>query len=91
MLCGDDSKKRQLLLPGGGFSAIYAPDGQLMNEPLPEGTEGIVYADVTRPLLDRTPRERVVIRERALSDGDVAQPASQRSDEVLAAPTRPAA
>ena len=35
-----------MLLAGGGFSAIYAPDGQLMHEPLPENTEGIVYADI---------------------------------------------
>ncbi|MGE0802312.1 MAG: carbon-nitrogen hydrolase family protein [Lautropia sp.] len=45
-LCGDDPIKRQLLLEGGGFTTIYAPDGQLMHEPLPEGTEGIVYADL---------------------------------------------
>jgi aliphatic nitrilase len=38
--------KKQLLLPGGGFTAIYAPDGQLMHEPLPEDAEGIVYADL---------------------------------------------
>jgi aliphatic nitrilase len=46
MLCGDDPTKKQLLLEGGGFTAIYAPDGQLMNEPLPEHSEGIVYADL---------------------------------------------
>jgi aliphatic nitrilase len=46
MLCGDDPTKRQLLLEGGGFTRIYAPDGQLMHEPLPEGAEGIVYADL---------------------------------------------
>jgi aliphatic nitrilase len=46
MLCGEDSTKRQLLLEGGGFTAIYAPDGQLMHQPLPEGSEGIVYADL---------------------------------------------
>ena len=45
-LCGDDPMKRQLLLEGGGFTTIYAPDGQLMHEPLPEGSEGIVYADL---------------------------------------------
>ena len=38
--------ERPLLLAGGGFSAIYAPDGQLMHEPLPEAEEGIVYADL---------------------------------------------
>ena len=46
MLCGDDPAKNQLLLQGGGFTTIYAPDGQLMHEPLPEGSEGIVYADI---------------------------------------------
>ncbi|HEX6721409.1 MAG TPA: nitrilase-related carbon-nitrogen hydrolase, partial [Burkholderiaceae bacterium] len=45
-LCGDDPMKKQLLLAGGGFSAIYAPDGQLMHEPIPENQEGIVYADL---------------------------------------------
>lgn len=46
MLCGDDPMKKQLLLEGGGFAAIYAPDGQLLHEPLPETTEGLVYADI---------------------------------------------
>jgi aliphatic nitrilase len=46
MLCGDDPMKRQLLLEGGGFTGIYAPDGQLISEVLPEGQEGIVYADL---------------------------------------------
>lgn len=46
MLCGDDKTKRQLLLEGGGFAQIYAPDGQLMHAPLPEGQEGLVYADI---------------------------------------------
>lgn len=44
-LCGDDTKK-QLLLAGGGFATIFAPDGQLMHEPLPENEEGLVYADI---------------------------------------------
>ena len=46
MLCGDDPTKRQLLLEGGGFTGIYAPDGQLISEVLPEGQEGIVYAEL---------------------------------------------
>jgi aliphatic nitrilase len=45
MLCTDDTKK-QLLLEGGGFARIYAPDGQLMHAPLAETTEGIVYGDI---------------------------------------------
>jgi len=51
MLCGDDPMKKQLLLEGGGFARIYAPDGQLMHEPLPEGTEGLVYADLDLGLI----------------------------------------
>jgi aliphatic nitrilase len=46
MLCGADAHKRQLLLEGGGFATIYAPDGHLMHEPLAEDVEGIVYADL---------------------------------------------
>lgn len=45
MLCTDDMKK-QLLLEGGGYARIYAPDGQLMHAPLDETAEGIVYADL---------------------------------------------
>jgi nitrilase len=45
-LCGTDPTKRQLLLEGGGFTAIYAPDGQMISESLPEGQEGLVYADL---------------------------------------------
>ncbi|MEO7007555.1 MAG: carbon-nitrogen hydrolase family protein [Caldimonas sp.] len=50
MLCDNDMKK-QLLLAGGGFARIYAPDGQLMHAPLPEGEEGIVYADIDLGLI----------------------------------------
>lgn len=45
MLCTDDMKK-QLLVEGGGFARIYAPDGQMMHEPLAETAEGLVYADL---------------------------------------------
>ncbi len=107
MLCGDDPMKRQLLLEGGGFAAIYAPDGQLMNAPLAENEEGLVYADldlgmislakaaadpaghysrpdVTRLLLDRTPGDRVVSRQRAMNevagDADDPQPSMRDSE-----------
>ena len=102
-LCGDDPMKKQLLQEGGGFTGIYAPDGQLMNQPLPEGSEGIVYADldlgmislakaaadpaghyarpdVTRLLLDRTPGDRVVIRQR-----QSAEVARESDDEPVVA------
>ncbi|MBT9488818.1 MAG: carbon-nitrogen hydrolase family protein [Rubrivivax sp.] len=46
VLCGDDPMKRQLLLQGGGFAGIYAPDGQLISTPMPEDQEGLVYADL---------------------------------------------
>ena len=45
LLCTDDMKK-MLLLPGGGFARIYAPDGVLMHAPLAEDAEGLVYADI---------------------------------------------
>ncbi len=119
MLCGDDPMKRQLLRTGGGFTAIYAPDGQLMHEPLPEDTEGIVYADldlgmislakaaadpaghyarpdVTRLLLDKTPGERVVLRERSGVESvrgaeEVVAPAPARDDQAEPASLRRAA
>jgi nitrilase len=46
LLCGDDPTKKALLLEGGGFAAIYAPDGRALHEPLPEGQEGLIYADL---------------------------------------------
>lgn len=45
LLCTDDMKK-QLLLEGGGFARIYAPDGRMMHTPLAENEEGLVYADI---------------------------------------------
>ena len=45
MLCTDEAKK-QLLLEGGGFARIYAPDGQLMHAPLAETAEGLICADL---------------------------------------------
>jgi aliphatic nitrilase len=45
MLCTDATKK-QLLLEGGGYARIYAPDGQMMHAPLAETAEGLVYGDI---------------------------------------------
>ncbi len=45
LLCTDEMKK-QLLVVGGGFARIYAPDGQMMHAPLAENEEGLVYADL---------------------------------------------
>jgi aliphatic nitrilase len=50
LLCTDDTK-RALLGAGGGFAGIYAPDGQLLTEPLPEDAEGLVYADLDLGLI----------------------------------------
>lgn len=33
-------------LPGGGFSMIFGADSEPLCEPLPAGTEGILYADI---------------------------------------------
>lgn len=32
--------------PGGGFSAVFGPDGRRLSEPIPSTEEGIVYADI---------------------------------------------
>jgi len=39
-------EQAELLLPGGGFAQIYAPDGRPMCEQLPEKEEGLLYADI---------------------------------------------
>jgi aliphatic nitrilase len=45
LLCTDELK-RQLLRAGGGYTRIYGPDGAPLGETIPEGDEGIVYADI---------------------------------------------
>ena len=45
-MLADSPDKRQMLLPGGGFAMVYAPDGSPMAEPLPEGHEGLVIAEI---------------------------------------------
>ncbi len=42
----DDPRKGQLLQEGGGYAAIFGPDGKPLAKPLPEKEEGIIYADV---------------------------------------------
>ncbi|SEC72881.1 aliphatic nitrilase [Streptomyces sp. 3213] len=42
----DTPVKQQLLQRGGGFARIYGPDGRPLADPLPEDTEGILYADI---------------------------------------------
>lgn len=50
ILCTDDAK-RAMLTAGGGHARIFAPDGQLMHEPLAPDAEGIVYADIDTSLI----------------------------------------
>lgn len=45
MLCTDEMK-RHLLLEGGGFARIYAPDGSPVGTPLAENEEGLLVADI---------------------------------------------
>ncbi len=46
LLCTDDTKQRSCCCPAAASPRIYAPDGQLMHEPLAEDAEGLVYADL---------------------------------------------
>ena len=55
MLC-DTPEKRHLLNPetgqaGGGFSMIFGPDGRPLCEHLPEDQEGILYAEISLPMI----------------------------------------
>ncbi len=36
----------EMLLPGGGYAQIYAPDGRALCEPLAPQEEGLLYADI---------------------------------------------
>ena len=55
MLC-DTPDKRAMRSPesvkaGGGFSMIFGPDGRPLCEHLPEDQEGILYADISLPMI----------------------------------------
>lgn len=42
----DSEDKASLLLEGGGYSMVYAPDGRPIGEPLDPAEEGLVFADI---------------------------------------------
>jgi nitrilase len=50
MLC-DTPAKAEMLTVGGGYTAIYGPDGSTLSEPLSPDVEGLVYADVDLGLI----------------------------------------
>jgi nitrilase len=39
-------------LPGGGFSAIFGPDGTPLTAPVPPGKEALLYADIALHTID---------------------------------------
>jgi nitrilase len=41
------------LQPGGGFSMIFGPDGKPLAEPLEDGEEGILVAEIDLRDIDR--------------------------------------
>ena len=47
----DTSSSPLFAKPGGGYSAIFGPDGRRFSEPIPADQEGIVYADLPMDLL----------------------------------------
>ncbi|MYA88067.1 MAG: carbon-nitrogen hydrolase family protein [Boseongicola sp. SB0662_bin_57] len=46
MLCEGDADKEALFPVGGGYTAIYGPDGAELAERIPHDQEGIMYADI---------------------------------------------
>lgn len=46
IVCEGDPQREALCPVGGGFTRIYAPDGQSIGGDLPDTEEGLVYADV---------------------------------------------
>lgn len=46
MLCEGDPMKESLCPVGGGYTKIYAPDGQSIGNVIPDTEEGIVLADI---------------------------------------------
>jgi len=46
MLCQGDPEKEALCPVGGGYTRIYAPDGQSIGADLPHTEEGLVVADI---------------------------------------------
>ena len=42
----DSAGKKDLLKTGGGYTKIFAPDGQQISEDLPPDQEGLVYAEI---------------------------------------------
>ncbi len=46
MLCEGDPMKESLCPVGGGYTKIYAPDGQSIGNVIPDTEEGIVFADI---------------------------------------------
>ncbi|MDQ0867340.1 nitrilase [Arthrobacter globiformis] len=50
-MLADTPAKKELLLPGGGASRIFGPDGSDLATPLPEDEEGILYAELDLSLI----------------------------------------
>lgn len=46
LMCEGDPAKEAMLGVGGGYTAIYGPDGSELAERIPHDQEGIMYADI---------------------------------------------
>lgn len=47
----DTPAKRELIRAGGGHARIFAPDGRLISEILPEDQEGLIFAEIDLGLI----------------------------------------
>ena len=51
-ICMGNDQLRQIVFPGGGAAAVFAPDGYRMTDPLDEHTDGLAIAEIDLVMAD---------------------------------------